>query len=99
MHDIRDMERMARKPPRKQRGLPMKGTEDDLQLALIALINEGMRRKGMTRKELARQMGITPPAVTQMLRPNGNLCIRTVAKMMDLLGVRLCMYTKTMDRS
>lgn len=46
-----------------------------------------MRSKGVSRAELARQMKVSPPHITQMLGDeDANLTLRTVARIFDALG-------------
>ena len=45
--------------------------------------------KGMTKKELADRMGVTPTYVGKLLKGKENLSLETISKIEDALGVEL----------
>jgi transcriptional regulator with XRE-family HTH domain len=47
---------------------------------------------GITRAELADRLGVTPAAVTNMLRPGHNFTVRTLERIAVALEGRLTIY-------
>lgn len=52
-------------------------------------INRAMADQGITRAELARRLGVTKGAVTQMLAPGGNYTVRTLQRLAEALSISL----------
>lgn len=62
--------------------------EEAIEYFLTA-IEAAMRDRGISRAELARRMGISPPAVTQMFQRTGNLSAETMVDMARHVGARV----------
>lgn len=54
-----------------------------------ARIHRALDDEGMTQADLARALGVTRAAITQMLDGRRNLTLRTVAKAMYVLNCRI----------
>lgn len=48
-----------------------------------------MREKGMTQRELAGKMGVSPAYVVKLLKGGENLTLETICKLQDALGENL----------
>ncbi len=57
------------------------------QIAVSVL--EQLRIKGMSQKELADAMGVTPQYVNKVVRGNENLTLETICKLESILGISL----------
>lgn len=53
------------------------------------LILFALEQRGVTQAELGRRMGITDPAVSQLLAEGRNMTIVTLTRALDCLGYRL----------
>ena len=57
------------------------------QIAVSVL--EQLRIMGMSQKELANAMGVTPQYVNKVVRGNENLTLETICKLESILGISL----------
>ena len=57
------------------------------QIAVAVL--EQLRIMGMSQKELAQAMGVTPQYVNKIVRGNENLTLETICKLESVLGISL----------
>lgn len=64
-------------------------------LDLSVLIYHAMKEQGITQKELAERMGVSPARMSQLLNLQPNLTLKTIAKFELALGVRLLETPKT----
>lgn len=64
-------------------------------------IEKAMKRGGLTQKDLADRLNVTPPRVNQMLNDNGNMTLRTLARIAHVLdlNIRLLTAESTIDAS
>jgi len=58
-------------------------------LDLTERISERMRAKGISRSALADKLGVTPAAVTKILRGNSNFTLKTLLSLADALDYSL----------
>ena len=58
-------------------------------------IDDALRAKGMTQKELALALGTSPAAVTRWLGGGHNFTLSTLAKISTVLGMPLISISKT----
>ena len=56
---------------------------------LTELVSKTMDEQGISRAELARRLGVTPPHVTQFLRGERNITLRTVVEALFKMNKRL----------
>lgn len=61
-------------------------TADKVALDFQLSILEQIREDGLTQKDLAERMGITPPTLSTMLRKGANLTIKTMCRIAYGLG-------------
>ena len=66
----------------------------DWSFDISTAIDNALRDKGMTQKELARQIGTSDAAVSRWLGGNHNFTLSTLAKISAVLGVPLISVTK-----
>lgn len=58
-----------------------------LEHSAVEAVNRALRYQGVTRAELSRRMGLTPPFVSNVLNLTAkNMTMRTCARMLDALG-------------
>jgi transcriptional regulator with XRE-family HTH domain len=76
--------------PRKRRDPDAKRLlrEEELILQTNVTIHAAMKRRKITKAELAKRMGKTPAYVTQILAENRNLTLRTIADIALALDLR-----------
>jgi transcriptional regulator with XRE-family HTH domain len=76
--------------PRKRRDPDAKRLlrEEELILQTNETIHATMKRRKITKAELAKRMGKTPAYVTQILAENRNLTLRTIADIALALDLR-----------
>ena len=55
-----------------------------IALAIIKV----MKQKGLTKKDLARLLGISPQSVSKQLSGNANFTLETMAKYGKILGIK-----------
>lgn len=72
---------------------PTVGSDPEFELELLMLAvgditSRRMHDLSMTRAELARRLEVTPPRVTQLLRGDENLTLRSLARLGWALGLR-----------
>jgi len=63
--------------------------EERAILEITQDIQEKMNAQGVTRAELARRLGKTPPYITKILRGNTNFTLETMVKIARALGCEL----------
>lgn len=66
----------------------------DYQVKTVLRMNELLRSKGMSQKELSEKTGWSKGYVSRLLSGGGNLTLRTVAKFEDAVGARVLHVTK-----
>jgi antitoxin component HigA of HigAB toxin-antitoxin module len=66
--------------------------QERLLVDTVELIASIMKHRGMKKKELAQKIGRSRSFVTQVLRGNQNLTLRTVADLFYALDYRLAMH-------
>ena len=54
-----------------------------------------MKEKGMSRAELARRLGVAPSVVSRMLSGDGNPTVRTLSRVLAILGHELAFVPST----
>ena len=61
----------------------------DHALELAYLVVDEMRKQGMSKKELAERMGITPQRLSNILNTQSNMTLKTIAQFELALGIRI----------
>ena len=61
----------------------------DHALELAYLAADEMRRQGLSKKELAERMGITPQRLSNILNTQSNMTLKTVAQFELALGIAI----------
>lgn len=59
----------------------------DYQMDLCELVYDRMQELGMSKTELAKQLGVSPSRVTRILSGDANVTLRTVAELDAALGL------------
>ena len=71
---------------------PLEGEEEDFAIEALVFsvqvaLQRAMNRKGVSNKELAERLGMTPARVSQIFASKGpNMTVRTIAKIAYALG-------------
>lgn len=73
-----------KKPVRSPRSQTPEGAA--LQAKVVESIERAITREGISRAELGRRVGITKPAMTALLKDEGNMTVRSVARLAEGLG-------------
>lgn len=60
--------------------------EENLVIDVQFLIQRLLNESGMSRADLARRVGISRARLTQMMKPDANLQLRTIARVLYALG-------------
>ena len=68
--------------------------EVNLSSEIIMRIDEILRRKGMTQRELARKLGQSEAVVSRWTTGFPNLTLRSIAQLSEALGESLIQVTK-----
>lgn len=68
--------------------------EVNLSSEIIMRIDEILRRKGMTQRELARKLGKSEAVVSRWTTGFPNLTLRSIAQLSEALGESLIQVTK-----
>ena len=55
-------------------------------LEIISQVHSILEKRGITQKALADMLKVSPPAVSKMLAPGGNLELNTVVRLENILG-------------
>lgn len=63
--------------------------QERLLVEATELLCETMEKKGISRAQLARRLGKSKAYITQILRGNQNMTLRTLADISDVLDVRI----------
>lgn len=58
-----------------------------LMFEIAKIVSKTLKEKNMTRKALAKKLGISPPAITQFLNRNPNISIERLVKIADALDM------------
>ena len=66
----------------------------DWSFDIATAIDEALKRKGMTQKELAHQLGTSEPAVSRWLGGTHNFTLSTLARISAVLGIPLISVVK-----
>jgi transcriptional regulator with XRE-family HTH domain len=74
-------ERVAKSPERMKHFQSVR-----LEMEITELIGELMDKQGVSRAELARKLGTTPPYVTKVLRGQTNMTLKTISDFFFALG-------------
>ena len=61
----------------------------DHALELAYLVVDEMRKQGMSKKELAERMGVTPQRLSNILNTQSNMTLKTIAQFELALGIRI----------
>jgi transcriptional regulator with XRE-family HTH domain len=61
--------------------------EKSARIVLRVLVK--MKQKGMTKKEFAEAMDVTPQYISKLLQGNENMGLETISKMEEILGITL----------
>jgi transcriptional regulator with XRE-family HTH domain len=62
---------------------------EGLMLELNEQILELLYKKGMTRKQLAKELGVSPAYITKLLNGNPNLTLKSLVKIATVMDVSL----------
>lgn len=62
--------------------------QEEFILDATELIWDAMNARSMTKADLAKELGCTPPHVTQLLSGSRNMTLRTFADIAYVLGIR-----------
>jgi transcriptional regulator with XRE-family HTH domain len=68
-------------------------------LHLTEQICERMKQKNITRKQLAENLSVSPPAITKILNGNSNFTLRTLLTIADALDLDLTVNFRPKDIS
>jgi len=60
---------------------------DGVSLEIISGIHQAMQRQGLTKKQLAERVGVSPAFISQVLNGKPNLTLLTLAKFCIALGL------------
>ena len=63
--------------------------EEDFVIDAQFLIQELMNEQGLSRADLAKRLGVSKARLTQMMRPDANPTLRSVARVAHALGEKL----------
>lgn len=63
--------------------------EVDLSFAIVDRIDQLLKEKGMTQRELAEALGKKEAEVSRWMRGTHNFTIRTLAKISNVLGTQI----------
>ena len=86
-----------RRKPRDER-LKALIEEEALVQGVANVIDELMARRKISRTALAALLGVSQPRVTQILRGDDNLRLRTVARIAYALGVRIKLVVEPVSK-
>ncbi len=73
--------------------------EEAAVIDVLEVVCEAMERAGVSRSELARRLGCSRANVTNMLRGDGNLCVRTLGRIADAIDRPLIFSIKPEPRT
>lgn len=65
---------------------------------LTEQINQAMAQQKVSRIELARRLGVTKAAVTNMLKPDNNFTVGSLQRIADALGISLSVTLDTDEK-
>lgn len=63
--------------------------EESAMVESAEVIAAALQRSGVTRKELAERLGVSPAEITQRLQGERNITVRTLASTLHALGAEL----------
>jgi transcriptional regulator with XRE-family HTH domain len=72
--------------------------QERLLVEATELLSELMEKKKVSRAQLAQKIGKSKAFVTQLLRGNHNMTLRTIADLFDALDHQVCLKTQPLDR-
>jgi transcriptional regulator with XRE-family HTH domain len=72
--------------------------QEKLLVEATELLSELMEKKGVSRAQLAEKIGKSKAFVTQLLRGNHNMTLRTVADLFGALDHEVCLKSQPRDR-
>lgn len=70
--------------------------EERLMLSATEMVHGALDEKGMSKKQLAELLEVTPTEVSQRLSGRRNLTLRSLARMMHVLGYRVRLNSETL---
>lgn len=73
--------------------------EEDLVLAATEMVYEAMESAGVNKAGLAKRLGVQPSEITQRLRGQRNLTLRSLARMMGALGFEVSLAAAPRDEA
>lgn len=73
--------------------------EEDLVIDVQFLLQEMINKHSVSRSELAKKIGITRARLTQLMQPNANPTIRTLARIFNALGERIEIGVKSAKKN
>jgi transcriptional regulator with XRE-family HTH domain len=85
-------ERVAQSPERMKRFQAAR-----LEMEITELLCELMENQGVSRAELARRLGTTPPYVTKVLRGQTNMTLKTISDWCFALGRSVRIIDRPLD--
>lgn len=62
---------------------------EDLSRDVIAIMTALMDEEKITRSQIAKSLGTSVANVTQCMRPNANLTLKTITRMLHTMGYKL----------
>ena len=68
-----------------------------LRRSVLRALDEGMESSGISQAELARRLGRSRSAVSQVLTGDGNLRIETLAEYLEAMGCELVVSVRVAD--
>ncbi|MBX7240366.1 MAG: helix-turn-helix domain-containing protein [Bacteroidia bacterium] len=69
----------------------------DLSAEIAITVLRTLRSKGMSQKELADKMGVSPQYIHKIVKGNENLSLETICKLEKYLGVSLLYFNSYQD--
>jgi DNA-binding phage protein len=69
--------------------------EENLLIDFQFLVQEAITAKGISRSELAEKAGMSKARLSQVLTPEANPTVKTMARIFHALGLTLSLYAKS----
>lgn len=69
----------------------------ELSFSIALCVVDEMERTGITQKELAKRMQVSPQQVSKILKGSENLTLETICKLNSVLGIQLITVTSSED--
>jgi hypothetical protein len=89
-----ELQRFAAESPENRRLL----AEETFVVGVSETIIAAMLQQNVSKTEMARRLGVRVPCISKFLRGEQNLCLRTVARMADAMGMRAQLVLRRVDR-